>query len=368
MKSPASLLVLLLLLGACTQTAEMPEEAAALPVKIEKAARISFQPTLTLLGVVRPSGEAQVVIPVAGRLHYPERFRGGLSSGLQVRAGEVLARVDNQDAEQAVAEARLRMEASNRELARYQKAFDSGVVPAATLAQYKAQADLDAQKMTSAREKRSSLDLRSPVAGWLLVEKRLPAEGEVQIGTVLARIAAGGRPKVEARAAAGDRGRLREGLAVRFALSGVAGVPGVAGRGVVREISPMVDAGGTVAVVAEVTEGAGLPAPGEGVEVTVELDRHDQSLTVPEEALVMSEGGAAVYVDQGGVARRKPVTTGGRAGGRVEVTGGLAPGDKVVVDGAALLSEGAKVTPIEEPAKPDETPGTTPGGTSGDSR
>ena len=355
-------LLLLLLLAACTQTAEMPEEAVALPVKVERAARVSFQPTLTLLGVVRPSGEAQVVIPVAGRLHYPDRFRGGLSSGLQVRAGEVLARIDNQDAEQSLAEARLRQEASSKELARYQRAFDSGVVSAAILAQYKAQADLDAQKMTSAREKRSSLDLRSPVSGWLLVEKRLPAEGEVQIGTVLARIAAGGPPKVEARAAAGDRARLREGLTVRFALSGV---PGVAGRGVIREIAPMVDAGGTVAVVAEVTEGTGLPAPGEGVEVMVELDPREQSLTVPEEALVMSEAGAAVYVDQGGVARRKPVTTGGRAAGRVEVTGGLAPGDKVVVDGAALLSEGAKVTPIEEPAKPGTTPGETPASTPG---
>src|SRR5258705_13210306 len=115
--------------------------------------------------------------------------------------------------------------------------------------------------MTSAREKRGSLALRSPVAGWLRVEKRLPAEGEVQIGTVLARIAAGGPPKVEARAAAGDRARLRGGLAVRFALSGG---PGVAGRGVVRGIAPMGDAGGTVAGGGGGTEGTGRPAPGGG--------------------------------------------------------------------------------------------------------
>jgi multidrug efflux system membrane fusion protein len=50
------------------------------------------------------------------------------------------------------------------------------------------------------------------------------------------------------------------------------------------------------------------------------------------------------------------VTTGGRAAGRVEVLGGLSPGDKVVVDGAALLSEGARVTPVQEPA-PNTTPG-----------
>ncbi len=82
----------------------------------------------------------------------------------------------------------------------------------------------------------------------------------------------------------------------------------------IREISPVVDAGGTIAVVAEVTEGAALPAPGEGVEVQVELDRREQTLTVPEEALLVSEGGAAVFVAEGSTARRKAVTTGGRAG------------------------------------------------------
>ncbi len=213
-------LPLLFLLAACTPKTEIPDEAPALPVKLEKVERVSFQPTLTLLGVVRPAGEAQVVIPASGRLHYPARFRDGLSSGVQVRAGEVLARVDNQDAEQGLAEARLRLEAANRELARYQRAFESGVVPAAQLAQYKAEADLAAQRLAAARERRSSLDLRSPVAGWLLVEQRLPPEGEVQAGTVLGRIAAGGAPKVEARAAAGDRGRLHEGLGVRFAVAG----------------------------------------------------------------------------------------------------------------------------------------------------
>jgi membrane fusion protein (multidrug efflux system) len=345
-----TLLLSLLVMTACAPRTEIPEEAPPLPVKLEKVERVSFQPTLTLLGRVRPAGEAQVVIPVSGRLHYPARFHDGLSSGVQVRSGEVLARVDNQDAEQGLAESRLRLEAANRELARYQRAFESGVVPAAQLAQYKAEADLAAQRLAAARERRSSLDLRSPVAGWLLVEQRLPPEGEVQAGTALARIAAGGAPKVEARAAAGDRGRLHEGLGVRFVVAGSDGSVGSAapaGRGVIREISPVVDTGGTIAVVAEVTEGAALPSPGEGIEVQVELDRREQTLTVPEESLVE---GTVVWVAEGGTARRKTVTTGGRAGGRIEVLSGLSPGDKVVVDGAALLSEGVRVTAVEEPA------------------
>ena len=66
-----------------------------------------------------------------------------------------------------------------------------------------------------------------------------------------------------------DRSRLREGLAVRFVSPGATTD---AGRGVIREISPMLEAGGTIPIVAEVTAGSALPSPGEGVELRVELD------------------------------------------------------------------------------------------------
>jgi len=52
---------------------------------------------------------------------------------------------------------------------------------------------------------------------------------------------------------------------------------------------------------------------------------------------------------------------GGRSGGRVEVLTGLSPGDKVVVDGAALLVDGARVTAVEEPAAPGMPTGTAAG-------
>jgi RND family efflux transporter MFP subunit len=346
--APLLALLALLALAACRPEAEIPDDPPPLPVKIEKAARAPFQPTLVLLGVVRPAKEAEVVVPSAGRLRYPERFRNGLSSGVQVQAGEVLGRLVSTDAESAVAEAKLRLAAAASDLTRYQRAFDAGVVPAATLATYKAEADLAAQHLEAARQKQGTLELRSPVAGWLLVERQLPPEGEVQAGAVLARVAAGGPPRVEAKAAAGDRGRLHPGLGVRFVLPGT---PGAAGRGVIREISPMLEAGGTAPIVAEVTEGAGLPAPGEGVEVHVELDARPDAIAVPEEALVVSEGGSALFVVEGGAARRRTVTTGGRADGRIEVVSGIAAGDKVVVNGAALLTDGAKVEAVDDSVK-----------------
>ena len=109
-------------------------------------------------------------------------------------------------------------------------------------------------------------------------------------------------------------------------------------------------------MVAEVTAGSGLPAPGEGVEVHVELDPRPDAVTVPEEALVVSEGGSALFVVEGGTARRRAVTTGARGEGRIEVISGLAAGDKVVVNGAALLADGVRVEAVAEPAAKDRNP------------
>ncbi|HKV07740.1 MAG TPA: hypothetical protein VJ725_06370, partial [Thermoanaerobaculia bacterium] len=171
--------LLLLLAAACVREPEFTEEAQPLPVRLETAERAAFQPTLVLLGTVRPGGEAEVTLPVTGRLHYPPRFRDGLSSGVRVGVGEVLARLGNPDSELSLSEATLRVEATKSELERYQKAFDLGLVSAAQLSQYKVEADLAAERLTAARQRRSTLDLRSPVSGWLLVERRLPPGGDV---------------------------------------------------------------------------------------------------------------------------------------------------------------------------------------------
>jgi RND family efflux transporter MFP subunit len=347
--------LLVLALDACAQApAAVPEEAPASPVRLETVQRESFQPELTVLGTVQPGGLAEVAVPVAGRVLYAGRFAAGLSSGVEVRAGEVLARVSLQDAEAGLEEARLRVRAAESELARHQRAFDVGVEAAATLASYKAEADLAHSRLAAAEGRLGRLALRAPLAGRLIVDRRIAPESDVAAGTVLARIAAGGPLRVEGRAAASDRDRLHPGLAVRFTVPGAAAGAdtGPAAAGVVREVSPVVDAGGTVTLVAEVTDPAGLPAPGEGVELHVVLDRHEQTLTVPEEAVVVAESGNALFVAERGrgalVARRRTVELGVHGAGRVEILRGLSPGDKVVVGGAALLTSGDPIVALDQ--------------------
>jgi membrane fusion protein (multidrug efflux system) len=349
----ALVLVSLLALTACSQApADVPEEAPAAPVRLEVVQWAPFQPELALLGVVQPSGVAEVAVPVAGRLDYPARFADGLVTGAEVREGEVLARISSHDSEADLAEARLRVQLTKAELDRHQRAFDAGVEAAAVLASYRSEAELARARLDAAQGRAARLSLRSPVSGRLIVDSRIPPDSEVAPGTALVRIAAGGSLTVQGRAAAADRERIHPGLKVRFVPPG-AEQP--SGMGMIREVSPMVEAGGTVPLIVEVTDPEGLPAPGEGVELRVQLDPREQTLTVPEEALVVAESGSAVFVIQRRtVAQRRPIVTGARGGGRIEVLRGLDPGQRVVVSGASLLQDGDTVVEVKEETKEKE--------------
>jgi membrane fusion protein (multidrug efflux system) len=75
-----------------------------------------------------------------------------------------------------------------------------------------------------------------------------------------------------------------------------------------------------------------------------------KALTVPKDALVLSERGVTVYVVKGGEAFPVEVTVGPSHEQDVEVTGDIAPGQIVVTEGNERLRPGQKV----QIAKPDD--------------
>lgn len=68
------------------------------------------------------------------------------------------------------------------------------------------------------------------------------------------------------------------------------------------------------------------------------------TLTIPEGALHASETGYYVYIVKDGKAAQREVSTGIQDGGRVQVTGGLAEGDEVIIFGGNNLRDGEAVT------------------------
>ncbi len=64
---------------------------------------------------------------------------------------------------------------------------------------------------------------------------------------------------------------------------------------------------------------------------------------VPREAVRTEDGRPVVFLERGGVVERRAIGLGLEIGADVEVTAGLAPGDKVVVGGPAGLRDGQRV-------------------------
>lgn len=68
-----------------------------------------------------------------------------------------------------------------------------------------------------------------------------------------------------------------------------------------------------------------------------------RALVVPEQAVVLRPGGSVVYVAEGENAVERAVRTGLARGGLIEIVEGVKAGETVVVDGAALLTDKARI-------------------------
>jgi len=116
-------------------------------------------------------------------------------------------------------------------------------------------------------------------------------------------------------------------------------LPGREFSGHIGLVNPELDpAGRTNLVRVELANAGGMLRPGMAAEVTVTSGERN-SLTLPEAAVLHSQGGDLVWVSAGHN-RFRPVmvTVGLEADGRVEIRSGLTAGDGVVTDGAYLVN------------------------------
>jgi multidrug efflux pump subunit AcrA (membrane-fusion protein) len=133
--------------------------------------------------------------------------------------------------------------------------------------------------------------------------------------------------------------RLRVGQPVSLSTFNAPDKP-VAGR--IREIRPPLNATThTRDVIVSVAQGGWRPLGSIRGEVT--LGVRQRALVVPEQAVVLRPGGTVVYVIEGDRATERVVRTGIARGGVIEVVEGVKAGETVVVDGAALLTDKARI-------------------------
>ena len=94
----------------------------------------------------------------------------------------------------------------------------------------------------------------------------------------------------------------------------------------------------TVPIIYELRDPDRRLAVGQAVSLRVFASAAIEAVTVPESAVVDDAGQPVVFVQVGGESfERRPVRLGNREAGHVQITGDIAPGERVVVRGAPLI-------------------------------
>ena len=330
--------------GGAAASAPEPVTVTVETVAVERVER-----TVDFVGTLRADAEAEVATEVDGRLLTIEADLGD-----QVKEGQVLASLDSATLDAQLREAAANLQKASTDEARAEKLKAQGVMSqqefdTISSAQHVAQARRDVLAIHLAHTK-----IRAPFAG--RIAKRLVDVGNyVRVGTPIFVLVADDPLRL--------RGEVPERFVAELAIGqevrgSVEAFPGDVLKGRLARISAAADSTSRA-----LTVEATIPNPDGRLKVgffckAAILTKSDaEALVVPVEALVNFAGVTRVFiVDEGGVARTRPVRTGLSLGTKVEIVEGLSRGDRVATSALARLAEGSKVvvrTGGSEGVKPD---------------
>jgi RND family efflux transporter MFP subunit len=296
-----------------------------------------------------PGRDVKVGALVSGRVD-----RLFVAEGDRVKVGQPLAHVEAEPLQQHVVEAlaqrdtaRAALENARARLARTEKLFAAGIaarqeVDDARTALVTAQSAVKQAQATGgiATVQLDRATLRAPIAGVvaaILVPAGQPVDGT---GTPVVEIADPRWLDLRAAVQAGRIGEVSEGQRARLSVDGAGEI-----EGLVAAIAPLVDvATNTVIVRVRIDNVAGKLRGGMFARGAI-LFPERIAITVPRAALLPGDGGSAtsVAVLLGNKVAHRSLALGAEAGDETIVTSGLAPGERVVVEGGYALPEGAEV-------------------------
>ena len=191
-----------------------------------------------------------------------------------------------------------------------------------------------------AAAKRDKMDIRAPFSG--IIGLRQVSIGDyVKEGADLVNLESIDPLKVDFRVPELYLKQVKVGQTLQVALDAL---PGKTYQGSVFAINPLVDAAGRSIVIRAVVKNADTALrPGMFARVRLITDQRQDSLVVPEQALVPQGTEQYVFKVVDGKAQRVKVDIGQRRDAKVEVVQGLAADDVVVIAGQQKLRDGAQV-------------------------
>lgn len=337
-------------------TPVVQESDLPIPVRTFKATRIEFTDMLPTLGTVRGQTEVDLKFEVNGTVRAVDFREGDV-----VTQGQVLANLDEKDAQLRLEYAQSKQKTAEAQLALAQKRlsvndelFKMGAIIKPKLEEAQLEVE-QAQSQVETAEKEAALaeaeldktTLRAPMDGVM-------GTREVEPGTfvtpqlAVATIMDVTNVFVELGIIERDIERIRMGQRVKVSVDSV---PNKSFEGTIDNLAPLIEGKSrTLTAKVKVPNEGGQLLPGMFARAEIAVFEKPNALVVPTTALRDSDGDGkfeSVFVVDGQVARSKPVTLGYLTTDYAEIVDGIAEEEQVITESRAGLKDGSKITLLE---------------------
>jgi RND family efflux transporter MFP subunit len=209
-------------------------------------------------------------------------------------------------------------------LARHETALEEARTRIAALAERRAEYDL-------ARKQLADTAVLAPFEG--AVQSRRASLGEyLSAGTPILQVVKTTPLRLRLQVPERESARVRAGQEVRLTIDGDTNRY----AGEIARLSPALDEQTRMLLVEADVPAQGTLRPGLFVRAEIVVNPDDPGLSIPSQALLVFAGVEKVVTVESGKAVEKPVTTGRRGPGWIEILSGLSPGETVVLNPTGL--------------------------------
>jgi len=320
------------------QAKESKDKASdAVPVEVAVAGRRAIAASYTGTAPLEARAESQVVAKTSG-----VALQVMVVEGQQVKAGQVLVRLDSARSEQQAAQTAATLRKLEANYSRARQMAEQRLLSANDSDQLRY--DLEAARAGNrlANLEVSYAQVQAPISG-VIASRSIKPGNFVQINSPIIRIVDTSQLEAVLNVPERELATLKAGQPVQMTVDAM---PGKSFAGKVDRIAPVVDSGsGTFRVICSF-EGGGALQPGMFGRLRIDYDSRADALVVPRAALLDDEGDPAVFVVRGNKVSRTSVKLGYLDGSWAEVRAGVKQGDQVVVAGKTALREGSEVLAI----------------------
>jgi len=334
-------LALLAVAPGCKPPAEDKQPAAATEtpkrvsrVEVVTVTAVPFNASTTLIGETEADETITVSAETPGRV-----LQTNYAEGADVTRGQWLARMEATIDRTRLGQLNTNLQQAERDLARLEELKTKGLATESQLEQARLGVDNSRYNLRMTRAGISKTSVAAPISG--TVDRVFLDQGEfANPGAPLVTIVNYDTIVVRAGLPESQLPWAVKGKAVKVRITALDTVFDAT----IRRLGIQANTKNrTFPLVVEVPNADHRIRPGMRADVVLNTEHHDVGLLIPRNAVMETLDSRVVFVVQDGAAVRRPIEAGPGRGDFVLVRTGLSNGDKVIVVGQRLVSEGEKV-------------------------